>query len=352
MAGGDGTRELVPHWSPEDETPADRLGVVPLPVRGDRGRPRFAASTSSSSMTGPAPKASTSTSRAVRSPHCRSSSASATGPTGGSRSVSPGSSSTATITFAVIAPDTAELYLDEAKVIESPARGPGRRRPACLRAAQLGERTGRLGRQRLPVTVTLTRGGSEVERRESVFGDPRPTPLLLFQPDQPTTTALATLPGDTVTVDVWMRFSRSDPDPWKPFIDEFEQCRSAAWPEKVTGAADLVSDIAAEDAVLATMPPSSDYDGYGGYLGVGWSEPATGFFRVVQRNGFWWLITPDGNPCFYLGVSVFPAQAWDMTGVTGRESLFASLPAVGQPSASAWSCDVWGTGENMDYFSF
>jgi hypothetical protein len=254
---------------------------------------------------------------------------------------------------AVIAPEVSELYLDDVKVIESagswtPAPGSLRiyERPGW--ANEPGDWVGNVSQ----VVVTLTREGSEVERHEFAYGAPRPTPLLLFQPDQPSAAALAALPGDTVTIDVLMRFSRAELDPWKPFIDEFEQCRYADWPEKVTNEADLVADIAAEDAVLATMPPSTDYDQYGGYLRAGWSESPTGFFRAARRDGYWWLITPLGNPCFYLGVSVFPAQAWDMTGVTGRESLFSSLPVEGEPHASAWSHDVWGTGEEMDYFSF
>ena len=254
---------------------------------------------------------------------------------------------------AVIAPDRAELYLDGVKMDESPgswqpASGDLRvyERPGW--AAEPGDWVGNVE----SVVVGLERAGSEISHYEFTFDDPRPTPLLLFQPDQPTSTALAAQPGDTVTIEVLIRFSSADLIPWEPFIDEFEQCRYADWPEKVTSEADLVADIAAEDSVLDTMPPSPDYDQYGGYLRAGWSEEPTGFFRLTRKGGYWWLVTPLGHPCFYLGVSVFPAQAWDMTGVTGRESLFAALPAQGEPDARAWGHDVWGQGEDMDYFSF
>jgi hypothetical protein len=256
---------------------------------------------------------------------------------------------------AVITPETAQVFLDGEKVVESaggwaPADGS---LTACDRPAWASGPGDWLADVH-SVQVALARGGEEVERRTFDFSAStgRPVPLQLFEPYQPSSCALAALPGDTVTVDVSLRFLSATPDPWEPFIDSFEQSVHADWPDKVGSAAELVADIAAEDAVLDTMPPSDDFDEYGGYLLAGWQEIPTGFFRALQRDGYWWLITPLGNPCFYLGVSTFPAQAWDMTPITGRESLYESLPAQGEPHASAWGRDVWGIGEAVDYFCF
>jgi len=256
---------------------------------------------------------------------------------------------------AVIAPEVAQIFVDGEKVAESPGAwqpAPGPLvvydRPSW--ASEPGDWVGDLH----VVTVTLMREGSEVERHEFDFvsGDPRPVPLQLFQAIAPTSAAMSALPGDTVAIDVSLRFTSTALDPWKPFIDRFEQCRYADWPEKVNSEADLIADIAAEDAVLATMPPSPDFDEYGGYLRAGWSEEPSGFFRVTRRDGYWWLISPLGNPCFYTGVCTFPAQAWDMTPVTGRESLFEELPSPGEPAPSAWGYDVWGVGDGAYYFCF
>ena len=256
---------------------------------------------------------------------------------------------------AVVAPDVARISVDGDAVAESPgawqpAPGPlvAYERPSW--ASEPGDWLGNVH----TLSVAVTREGVEVERRDFDLtgSSARPVPLLLFEPMGPSSVALATIAGDTVTIDVSLRFSRSEREPWKPLIDTFEQCRYAEWPEKVARAEELAADIAAEDARLATMPPSADFDEYGGYLKAGWSEEPTGFFRVVQRDGYWWLITPLGNPCFYVGVCTFPAQTWDMTPVTGRESLYEVLPAQGQPVSSAWARDPWGVGENVDYFCF
>jgi hypothetical protein len=256
---------------------------------------------------------------------------------------------------AIIAPDTAQLFLDGVKVADSPgtwlpASGPlvVYERPSW--ASETGDWMADLH----TAAVSVARAGVEVERHVFDFtgASARPVPVQLFEPMSPTSAPLGTLPGDAVTIDVSLRFASSALDPWKPFIDRFEQCRYADWPEKVTSEADLVADIAAEDAILETMPPSPDFDEYGGYTQAGWGEEPSGYFRLARRDGYWWLITPLGNPCFYIGVSTFPAQTWDMTPVTGRASLFQQLPPAGQPSASAWGHDAWGVGEDVDYFCF
>ena len=108
----------------------------------------------------------------------------------------------------------------------------------------------------------------QVAKRDFDFSQiaARSVPLQLFEPGWPDSAELATAPGDTVTLEVSMRFANGDLKRWAPFIDAYEQCRYADWPEKVRNDDDLRGDIAREDAELAKTPPSRDYDDYGGYL--------------------------------------------------------------------------------------
>jgi len=135
-----------------------------------------------------------------------------------------------------------------------------------------------------------------------------------------------------------------------PIVDRYGQARRADGP-RVTKDQDLRADVAAEEAILKQNPASKDYDQYGGYLKAGWREKPTGFFRIAKHTGYWWLITPQGNPCFYLGVDVFPAQVWETTPVTGREGLFAGLPGrKDKVFAPAWSKNEWGVTDGTEYY--
>jgi hypothetical protein len=200
------------------------------------------------------------------------------------------------------------------------------------------------------VLLTVTRDGVEVQRRDfPIDYSSRTVPLQLFEPYLLQTSDLEALATDTVTIEVALRFGAADPLVWAPLIDPYGQCAYASWPEKVSAEADLLADIVVEDARLAEMPPSSDVDQYGGYVRSDWKEAPTGYYRVAKKDGFWWLITPEGNPCFYMGLSVMPASDWPRTPVTGREALFAWLPPLEAPWGALWGHDVWGIGEDADY---
>jgi hypothetical protein len=47
--------------------------------------------------------------------------------------------------------------------------------------------------------------------------------------------------------------------------------------------------------------PSEGLDEYGGWKGV--QAEATGFFRVQEIAGRWWLITPEGNGFISMGMN-------------------------------------------------
>jgi hypothetical protein len=193
------------------------------------------------------------------------------------------------------------------------------------------------------MSVVLTRDGAEVERHEiDLSPAAQQVPLRLFEERPAHAEDMDSQPGDTVTIDATIRFGRRDLHAWEPFIDRYGQCVYADFPEKVHSDAELAADVAAEDAIIDTMPASTHFDEYGGYLHAGWTGEATGFFRVVKRNDYWWLISPAGNPCFYIGMSTFPATTWPSTPVTEREFLFDWLPPREAPWSAAWGANPWG----------
>ena len=252
----------------------------------------------------------------------------------------------------VVGPEGTQLYVDDALVAES--AGTWRPAPVTLDvnnrpgwANEPGDWVGIVE----GITVTLSRGGEEVNRAAFDFRESaaRPVPLQLFQQGQPRSQPLTVEPGDAVTIEVAVHFGAADLRRWAPFLDQYFQCRYADWPEKVRSDDDLRGDVASEEAELQALPPSAEHDQYGGYVQAGWREAATGFFRTVQRDGRWWLITPEGNPCFFTGVCAVPMATWETSPVTDREFLFEWLPPHDGPFAAAWGKNLWGVNDGTEY---
>jgi hypothetical protein len=141
------------------------------------------------------------------------------------------------------------------------------------------------------------------------------------------------------------------PNQSQPLVDAFGQSVQSMWAGKVASAADLAADDAYEQAWLAAHPPARNVDAGGGILNT-WSQPGTGYYTVAKRNGYWWLISPDGHPVFYTGLCGPPGLNWDVTPITGREWEFASIPPNSGETAAGWTYDPWGVGDNTWYFSF
>lgn len=252
---------------------------------------------------------------------------------------------------AVFGPQRSQLFLDGQQVIDAVAPWTPYKAAVTVndRPSWANEPGDWLCQVRT-VSLTLQRPGQEPVRRDfDLAGAERNVPLLMFELGRAASAPLDVQPGDTLQVDVTLRFGERDVKRWAPFIDRWGQCRYAEFPEKVTGDEQLQQDIAAEDAILAMMPPSQDFDSYGGYLRAGWSETTTGYFRVTRREGVWWLISPEGNPCFFVGCSAAPALTWETTPVTGREFLFEWLPPHDGAMGAAWAKDCWGTHDGTEY---
>ncbi len=256
---------------------------------------------------------------------------------------------------AVITPEIAELYIDDELVEVSeggfmPHDGP-------LRAGfppDWGTDLGDYIMTQESISARVERGGEEAASVDVSLAEAaaRPASLQIFQRGGPTEVELDVQPGDTLTVEATVRPEVYDLVAMSPVIDRFGQNDAADWPGKITNERQLLDDIASESQRLAAMPPSADYDEFGGYLKAGWTADATGFFRVTKRDGYWWLITPEGNPCFYVGVCAAPGARQHGTPVTDREYLFEELPPTAGAWADCWRTDPWGEWEDTEYASF
>jgi hypothetical protein len=129
--------------------------------------------------------------------------------------------------------------------------------------------------------------------------------------------------------------SKADKHAYDGIVDGFGQFRPGTWPEKVSSVEMLRARGAKEAHALADwLAHTPKRDRFGG-LDTGGSFRATGFFRTDKRAGRWWLITPDGNPFFSIGMDVVAPSG--STYVEGREFMFRDLPARDGELAAHWS---------------
>ncbi|MDQ2799950.1 MAG: hypothetical protein M3Y13_09935, partial [Armatimonadota bacterium] len=139
-------------------------------------------------------------------------------------------------------------------------------------------------------------------RRDFDFPPPRSLSLMLFEPQMPQEPQKAQAwnlqPGETLTVKTTIRLlpMPTDLHALAPFIDRYGQAIAADWPGKIKTDSDLVASLTDENRRLAKMGTPTGYDASGGVLNAGWHERPTGYFHTIKHLGFWWLLTPQGNP--------------------------------------------------------
>jgi len=183
------------------------------------------------------------------------------------------------------------------------------------------------------------------------FSFPQSTPLFLFEPQCPKRLKWKT-EGEIRINAHFKIISYPELKSLSPFIDRYGQCRYAEWEGKIKSDEDLKRAWEKEREILKEWGEPKGYDRFGGYELLGWKEKGTGFYRVIKRDGYWWLITPEGNPCFYFGLCVVPPAPWEiMTPVSGREFLFEWLPSKKGIYSEAWGKGYWGENEK-DFFCF
>ena len=150
--------------------------------------------------------------------------------------------------------------------------------------------------------------------------------------------------GDTLTFTAVFRLTAapSNPNTYAPYIDTYGQSTYSTFTGKIQTDADLQAAAAEEQTMLASWGLPTGYDAWGGVLHAGWQDTATGFFHVVKHNGVWWLISPAGNPCFYIGLDTAPLTSGNNTPTTARVWEFAALPPQTPAYNSVWTWGDWG----------
>jgi uncharacterized protein (TIGR03437 family) len=181
--------------------------------------------------------------------------------------------------------------------------------------------------------------------------NPIPLPLLLISGAVPWPAAFTEDPAQPTTITATFRIDPAVPNPhqYDPFIDAYGQVINNSWPGKVSTDADLPAAIAEEQTWMAANAPLGGMDIYGGSTVAGWTDQATGYFHAASHNNRWFMISPLGNPLFYIGLDGTTAN--DYTPITGRESMFNLPPQTGD-FAAAWAQNVWGDAQNTNYVSY
>ena len=123
---------------------------------------------------------------------------------------------------------------------------------------------------------------------------------------------------------------RVEPDrtSYDGIVDSFGQFLPGEWPEKVRSAEMLRAKGAEEERTVAQwLADSPRRDRFGGLLEAGGFR-ATGFFRTEPRDGRWWLVTPEGNAFFSIGM--------DVIALTGETLRRRSRVYVSRSAGAEW----------------
>jgi hypothetical protein len=153
----------------------------------------------------------------------------------------------------------------------------------------------------------------------------------------------------TITATFRLDAAVANPHQYDPYIDAYGQTAYSTWPGKVAADSDLQAAITEEQTWLASNGPLGGMDVYGGSTLAGWTDQATGYYHIALHNNRSWLISPLGNPLFYIGLDTTSGN--DYTPITGRESMF-TLPPQSGDFAAAYAQNVWGDAQNTTYVSY
>ncbi len=182
-------------------------------------------------------------------------------------------------------------------------------------------------RARTHDTLRLKRGGNEytVEMKE--------TGLLGGLDAKPTYLKIGSVEPVQCEIE-WIRLYFSD-EPGV-LVDRFGQRNLVSYPEKVTTCEELTEREKETKYLdsLSVIPKKYKKDKYGGYRETGLLLNATGFFTTQYKDGRWFLVTPEGNPFFSLGINGVRRKSFrgtaDVTRIEGREEIFEHIPAYNE----------------------
>lgn len=115
-------------------------------------------------------------------------------------------------------------------------------------------------------------------------------------------------------------------------VDRFGQRALADYPQKIKRKEELL-EMASEMRFLdslETIQKPFELDDFGGYRQTEQQFEASGFFHTQYKHNRWWMVTPEGNPFFSLGVNGVRRKSFrgnaDVTLVDGRRDIFEHLP--------------------------
>jgi uncharacterized protein (TIGR03437 family) len=178
---------------------------------------------------------------------------------------------------------------------------------------------------------------------------PVPLPLILMSGAVPWPAVFAEDHTQTITAAFRFDPAVANPHQYDPYIDAYGQSTLSNSLRKISTDSDLQAAAAAEQTWLASNPPLGGTDMYGGSTLAGWTDQATGYYHTAFRNDRWWLISPLGNPLFYIGLDGLGGN--DYTPISGREAMF-NLPPKSGDFAAAYAQNVWGDAQDTNYISF
>jgi len=118
----------------------------------------------------------------------------------------------------------------------------------------------------------------------------------------------------------------------KILIDEFGQWNNEEWEGKIHSTKELKNSWVINDSL--TFSTTTDRDIYGGFPDT--NQGATGFFRIEQIGGKWWMIDPIGNLFLGTGVNGVRYAKYEYTPTHGREYIFKELPPKEFSRPSYW----------------
>ncbi len=112
-----------------------------------------------------------------------------------------------------------------------------------------------------------------------------------------------------------------------PVIDQYGQRINASWRGKIRSVQYLKSKKSNEEKNLVQLNRQLQTDKFGGYVSSK-KYKARGYFYVFEDRNKWWLISPQGNIFWSLGITnVLPADYMrDATVIRGREHIFQNIP--------------------------
>lgn len=181
----------------------------------------------------------------------------------------------------------------------------------------------------------------------------RPMAIQLLSPAVPQKLSWQSDAKRTITVESDFEIvAMPDARALAPFVDRYGQILAADYAGKIKNDADLSAAWNLERQRLQQWGVPGGYDRFGGSTTLGWSEKATGYYHLTQRDRYWWLITPEGNPCYFIGMCGVPGLNWPPTPVTNREYLFQELPPRTGAYRDVWEKNLWGSDDGSEYVCF